>query len=424
MHIYFSGIGGAGLGPLAELAQDANYKVSGSDLMESVFSLSLERRGVDVVYDQTGANITTVHAINPIDWLVYSSALPEDHPELKFARENNIRVTKRDDFLAEFIKERKLKLIAIAGTHGKTTTTSLFVWAAQELGFNISYLVGTTLPFGPSAKFDKKSSYFIYECDEYDRNFLKFSPEISLFPNVDYDHSDIYPTVEDYKEAFRDFIAQSNQNIMFRQTFDYLQPLNTENMIIIDDKVSTEEIKLAGQLRRNNAKLVEVALKEIGDYSQSEIRAALESFPGTNRRFEELSQNIYSDYAHHPTEIAATIQMAREINPKVVVIYQPHQNMRQIEIKDDYKDVFNGAKQVYWLPTYQPSGDREHAKKVLLPEELIGCLSNPSLAEAVQLDDNLWDIILTHQTAGDLVILMSAGNADTWLREKVEESRL
>ena len=419
MHVYFSGIGGSGLGPLAEIAQDADYQVSGSDLRESLITHQLETRGIDVVFDQSAEAIAAEHMTNPIDWFVYTSALAKDHPELAFAKENGIRISKRDEFLSEFLKEQGLELIAIAGTHGKTTTTGMAIWAAEQLGLPISYAIGTTISFGPSGKFDPKAKYFVYECDEYDRNFLAYHPSIAILPSVDYDHADIFKTVDEYKDAFRQFIDQSEQTIMYKNTFDYLQPLNNKNIEIFDHQPDINEIAMAGQMRRNNAYLVAQALKTINDWGEPEINNALASFPGVGRRFEELTSGLISDYAHHPTEIEATLKMALEINPNVIVVYEPHQNQRQMELSDEYRDVFAGAKHVYWLPTFMPAGDREHTNQILSPQDLITKLADPSIAEPAEMNDDLWTAIETHIEGGDLVVGMSAGDLDAWLRERL-----
>ncbi|MDL2327666.1 Mur ligase domain-containing protein [Ruminococcaceae bacterium OttesenSCG-928-A11] len=417
-HIYFSGIGGAGLGPLAEIAQDAGYKVSGSDIRESLVSKELERRDIDVVYQQDKESIEAENITDPIDWLVYTSSLADNHPELEFARENGIKISKRDEFLSEFIKENNLDLIAIAGTHGKTTTTGMLIWACNELNLPVSYSIGTTILFGPSGKYDKNSKYFVYEADEYDRNFLKFYPKISVLPSVDYDHADIYKTKEDYKSAFRQFINQSELTIMFKDTHDYLQPLEDENLLVFDHETSINEINLAGQIRRDDAYLVKQVLLQISDVSEDIINEVLSKFPGTNRRFEELASNLYTDYAHHPAEIKATIDIAKELNDNVVIIYQPHQNERQLKMIDEYKDIFNGVKQLYWLPTFMPAGDREKSDKILQPEDFLKILKNIS-AKPAEMNDDLWDAIEVHLASGDIVIAMSAGTLDAWLREKL-----
>lgn len=157
MNIYFSGIGGVGIGPLAEIACDAGYDVTGSDLNESLITKELRDRGIVINNLQDGVFLKTQHSEKPIDWFVYTSALPDNHPELLQARELGIKTAKRDELLAYIISDKKLKLIAIAGTHGKTTTTGMMVWTLQQLNIPVSYSIGTTISFGPSGKFDPNS---------------------------------------------------------------------------------------------------------------------------------------------------------------------------------------------------------------------------------------------------------------------------
>ncbi|MCA9323534.1 UDP-N-acetylmuramate--L-alanine ligase, partial [Candidatus Saccharibacteria bacterium] len=198
MHVYFSGIGGAGIGPLALIAKKAGYEVSGSDKKDSGYIANLRSKGIDSIHiGQDAETIAKVHEQHPIDWFVYSSALPREnpnHPELKFVAEHNIRSTKRDEFLQYLLTSSGQKLIAIAGTHGKTTTTAMVIWLFHELGLTLSYSVGGKLSFGGIGEFDQDAKYFVYEADEYDRNFLSFRPHMSLVSGIDYDHPDIYPT--------------------------------------------------------------------------------------------------------------------------------------------------------------------------------------------------------------------------------------
>lgn len=423
MHIFFSGIAGAGISALAAIAQDVGENVSGSDLAESLASLELEKRGIDIVYEQTPESIAAEHLANPIDWLVYTAALPDDAPELVFAHKHGIRISKRDEFLAEFITDHNLRLVAVSGTHGKTTTTGMLIWAAQKLGLPISYAIGTTLSFGPSGQYDPAAEYFIYEADEYDRNLLHFSPTIALLPSVDYDHADIYPTVDDYKAVFRQFIDQSNQTLMFKQTFDYLQLTTDETIEVFEHTTTRDEINLAGQHMRDNAYLAAAALKAIDGYTDSELYKILSDFPGTSRRFEKLADNLYTDYAHHPAEIAATIQLARELADHMVVIYQPHQNLRQVELADEYRDAFDGTEKVYWVPTYLARDDLVNgAPAVLTPNDLIAKLSDPDIAEPAELNDELWQQIEQDRTNGALVLVMGAGPIDGWARGKMHDA--
>lgn len=187
MRIYFSGIGGVGLGPLAEIARDAGNSVLGSDTKQSLTTDELLKNKIAVSFDQTGDNLAREHNAQAIDWFIYTSALPQDNPELVKAIELGIRTGKRDELINYIITANDLKLIAIAGTHGKTTTTAMAVWTMQQLGIPVSYSIGSGVSFGPSGKFDPLGQYFIYECDEFDRNFLHFTPYLSLITSIDFD---------------------------------------------------------------------------------------------------------------------------------------------------------------------------------------------------------------------------------------------
>lgn len=422
MHIYFSAIGGVGIGPLAMLALDAGFTISGSDLHESAMTETLKSRGVKVAIGQDGTHIAATHTeLNPIDWFVYSSALPEDHPELSFARQNGIRTSKRDEFLNFFMKEKDLKLLAVAGTHGKTTTTAMITWLLRELNQQLSYSIGTSISFGPSAQYQPGAKYFIYECDEFDRNFLNFQPELSVIASVDYDHPDTYPTVTSYKQAFVDFINQSKHTLLWNQSAKYLQISSGESVTIFNEsETTTNEIKLPGEHMRKNAWLAAQAVFTImPEQDIAVLRGMMRDFPGTARRFEKLAENLYTDYAHHPVEIMATLSMARELNQSVVVVYQPHQNVRQHEIvrEDAYRHCFNGAKLVYWLPTYLSREDPN--LPILSPTELLGATSSETNAQYIDMNDVLWQKIQSHAKNGDLVLALSAGDLDLWLREKL-----
>lgn len=420
MHIYFSGIGGVGIGPLAEIALDAGYKVSGSDLVTTPLTEALLSKGANVLIGQDGSQIASAHAMRPIDWFVYTAALPADHPELHFASDNGIHSSKRDELLAQIIEDKNLKLIAVAGTHGKTTATGMLVWLFKQAGVSVSYSVGSTLPFGPSGQYNPTSQYFVYECDEFDRNFLHFKPHISLITSIDYDHPDVYPTIDDYKQAFRDFIGQSQITLMWRHDGDYIG-LGDDNNITYADESTEGLIRLPGHHNRLNGILAIEAVKIATGASEDALREYLTGFPGTGRRFEKLAENLISDYGHHPVEIAATLQMAKEIADSVVLVYQPHQNVRQHHIKDDYADSMLMADKIYWLPTYLTREDE--SLRVIPPEELIRGLSNKEIAEVAEPNDELWDKIQAARNSGKLVLVMGAGPVDGWVRQKLAETK-
>ena len=187
------------------------------------------------------------------------------------------------------------------------------------------------------------------------------------------------------------------------------------------EDVNLKKIKMPGEYNRRNAWLVRQLVKDIfPDAIDDEIFAALASFPGTERRFEKLAHNLYTDYGHTPTEIAATVQLALEINKKIVVVYQPHQNIRQHHIlkSGGYGDCFYGVKHVYWLPTYLSREDK--SLRVLPPKKLIESTTSAKKIEIAKLDDGLLKKINYHRDKGHLVVLITAGDADSWLRGSVQ----
>lgn len=418
MNIYFAGIGGVGIGPLAEIARDAGHFVAGSDATKSPVTYQLEEKGVDINYIQDGTFLATLHAERPFDWFIYTAAMPEDHPEMLTAAKLGIRMGKRDELIGDIITEHGLKLVAVAGTHGKTTTTGMLVWLFKQLHIPLSYSVGSTLSFGPSGKFDENAQYFLYECDEFDRNFLHFSPYLSLITSVDYDHPDTYPTHQDYDAAFQQFIDHSAHVIMWDKYAANRFHLTESSSILSDnDLIPTH---LIGQHSRENATLVAKAAEylSVGDFNS--VPEILDTFPGTSRRFEQLDSGLFTDYAHHPTEIAATLQLARELSNHVTVVYQPHQNIRQHQLVTSYTDCLQLAEKIYWLPTYLTREDP--SLPVLTPEQLTNNLTNKSLVEYRQMDDTLWDDIQAARQQGSVVIVMGAGTIDGWVRDQLQQS--
>ena len=406
MNVYFSGISGTGIGPLAELAQDAGFTVFGSDLKRGAISEELDARGIEVSYgEQDGIFLRKKFSESGVDWLVYTSALPQDHAELLAAKELGIRYTKRDEFLAELIQQKNLKMIAVAGTHGKTTTTAMIVWAMIKLDIPVSYLIGTTISWGNGGQYNPQSQFFVYEADEYDRNFLAYHPYLTAITCIDYDHPDVYPTVEEYRAAFDQFMSQS-ENVVINTTIN-------------------SSITLVGGLRRQDASIaLEVIQKIAPDINYQKVIDALNSFPGAGRRFEEIVPGVYTDYAHHPNEIASTVKMAVELKERnqyagLAVIYQPHQNTRQHEVKDGYKHAFVGADKIFWLPTYLT---RENPNlTILTPEELSEKTETKAQTEIAELNDDLAAKIQQLHKDNWLVVLMAAGPADNWLREQFKD---
>ncbi len=425
MHVFFSGIGGAGIGPLAMIAKQAGYEVSGSDKQLSDYIQYLKKHNLtDIAIGQEEQNIARVHAQKPINWYVYSSAVAIENPnapELVFCKQNGIKTTKRDDFINHILDDKDLKMLAVAGTHGKTTTTAMLIWLFKQLGQPVSYSVGAKLSFGEMGEYKEGSKYFIYEADEFDRNFLAFHPHTSLITGIDWDHPDIYPTRGEYESAFTKFVNQSRWTIFWKPDFEKLQLQPKKDYLVLDESDNTiKKLILPGEVNRKDAWQVIQAVHAITGAPIDQLIDHMNVFPGLSRRFEQIATGLYSDYAHTPEKIRGALQTAEEVaGKKVVVVYEGLHNLRQHFIKDDLAHLFDDVKKVYVVPSYLAREDPN--LPTLSPEDIVNMLSMPEKARSSGVDDELAHTIKTHLKDGDLVLCLTAGGGgslDEWLRKK------
>ncbi len=422
MHIFFSGIGGTAIGPLALIAKQAGYQVSGSDKQDSSYIDYLKKKGItDIHIGQSKESIADAHTKNPIDWYVYSSAVAmEKAPELEFIEEQGIKSSKRDELLNQIITDKNLKLVAIAGTHGKTTSTAMAIWAFKELGIPVSYSVGAKISFGEMGHFDPSSEYFVYEADEFDRNFLSFKPHMSIITGIDWDHPDIYPTREEYYQAFKKFLGQSENAFIWQEDANKLGIANSEKVGVID-KQDYPMFKLPGKVNRENAAIAAQAVMQATQRDDfDEFVKVLNKFPGISRRFEEIKTSVYTDYAHTPEKIRGALQLAKEVaGDNVVVVYEGLHNTRQHFIKDELPELFAGIKKLYVVPSYRAREDE--SLEDLTPEKLVEIIKKPKDREPMQLNENLKQKIEEHSKNGDTVLCLTAGGGnslDEWLRKE------
>lgn len=426
MHLFFSGIGGTAIGPLALIAKQAGYTVSGSDKQDSQYIQYLKKHGVtDIYIGQEYEQISKVHEKHPVDWFVYTSALPlenPDAPELRFCREQGIKISKRDELLNVILEQKKLDLVAIAGTHGKTTTTAMVVWLLKQLKHPVSYSVGAKIPFGDMGQYQDDSKYFVYECDEFDRNFLAFEPHLSIITGVTWDHHEIFPTREDYQQAFIEFISQSDSTLLWQEDADYLG-LQADSATLVQDSgnPAIRELKLAGHYNRLDAWLAIQAVHKLTKESLNTLRMHMDKFPGLQRRMEQIIPDLYSDYAHTPEKIrgamSVALEMAEQKGQNLIVVYEPLTNRRQHYMLDDYGDCFAGASKLYWIPSYLAREDPN--QRIIPPEELISHLPDQSFAEPWERDGKLRKTIQKHLDGGDMVVCMAGGGGDSldeWIR--------
>lgn len=427
MHIFFSGIGGAGIGPLALLAAQAGFEVSGSDKQDSAYIEHLRNQGIDRIHiGQNTREISEIHAAKPIDWFVYSAAVAIEQPnapELTFCRNHGIRLSMRDELINLILQQKNLKLLAVAGTHGKTTTTAMLIWLFKQFGIPVSYSVGAKLSFGEMGEYHPDSEYFIYEADEFARNFLSFSPSVSVITGIDWDHPDIYPTRDSYNGAFMEFLAATQRTIMWQEDAETLDMLPSASRLILrtNEPAIDQFVQLPGRVNRLNGwEAVQTMVFALG-VSVDQAITHINAFPGVSRRFEQIAPKLYSDYAHTPPKIRGAIQMATEANDgkPPVVVYEGLHNTRQHFIKEDLGTLFDDTKELYIVPSYLAREDP--SLELLTPEMLVSILGDKSRAKAhpAEIDDQLKKTIDKHLADGDLVICLTAGGGkslDEWLR--------
>lgn len=427
MRIYFVGIGGAGIGPLALMAKEAGYDVLGSDSKDSQYVHYLRSKRIDISLNQDGNFISEKNKERAIDWVVGVSAIVRDRPnqpELKYARENSIKISERDELLNQIISENNLELIAAAGTHGKTTTTAMIIWLFKCLGVPASYSVGAKLSFADMSKYDSNSKCFIYECDEFHKNFLKFSPEIAAITGIAWDHHEVFPTENDYNESFVKFLNQSKSAVIFNEDFKKLKLLeNKKYTVLSKGEKEIKEIDLIGKYFREDAWLAVHAVHKYLGEPINKLLGFINQYPGSNRRMEKIAENLYSDYAHTPEKILGCLDAAKEIlsgDQKLVVVYEPLTNRRQHYIMHQYRDLFDGVDELYWVPSYKAREDE--TQRFIEPREFTESLKSSQKAHPASLDGKLWSSIQKHQINGDLIVIISGGGGeslDEWVRKRL-----
>ena len=370
-HIHFVGIGGIGMSGIAELLINLGYRVSGSDVKPSEITKRLKALGARIATRHAGRNLKDA------DVVVVSSAIRSDNPEIVFAHEHNIPVIPRAEMLAELMR---LKYgIAVAGAHGKTTTTSLIATVLEHGGFDPTVVIGGRLNKTNTNAALGSGEFLVAEADESDGSFLKLPPTIAVVTNIDREHMDFYAGIEDIKEAFLLFLDkvpfyglcivclddENLQSLIPRikkrmvtygcasqadlQARDIrLKGLSIQFSVLLHDKnLGAVSLPLPGIHNVYNALAAIAAGIEL-DIPFAVIKKALRGFRGIQRRFQarEIQAGLYwiDDYAHHPTEIKMTLKAARELAPaRTVVIFQPHRYSRTQALYNEFLTAFYDA---------------------------------------------------------------------------------
>jgi len=447
-HVHLIGIGGSGLSAIARLLKESGYTVTGSDRMLSTFAADLQASGVTIYIGHHPRNIQGA------DWIVRSSAIPDTNIEVLAAKQANIPVYKRADFLGKLMEDKTG--IAVAGTHGKTTTTAMIAFLLSELGRDPSFIAGGVLiNYNVNARAGKGKP-FVIEADEYDRMFLGLKPRIEVVTNLEHDHPDIYPTYDDMVSAFESFVAllpvdgtligcvedsgaaallnkarREGRNVIAynlqaEMTINALQWMqarsvkpNEQGGFDFDATTNIGEIASAhvslqvpGEHNVRNALAALAVIVELG-LPFKEAASQLSFFKGTSRRFEVKGEKrgvtVIDDYAHHPTEIKATLAAARARYPRrrIWAVWQPHTYSRTQTLFYEFTRAFQDADEVIVTEIYparEPKQDFSSA-------EVVSGMPHRSARFIASLEDTT-EYLLKHLRNKDILLVLSAGDAD------------
>ena len=457
-HVHFIGIGGSGLSAIARLLLESGYQVSGSDRALTPFADEVRHAGATVYIGHHPRNIAGA------DEVVMSSAVSADNPEVQAAKHAKIPVYKRADYLGQLMADKKG--IAIAGTHGKTTTTAMTAWVLHELGRDPSFIVGGVLNnLGVNAHAGKGST-FVIEADEYDNMFLGLKPQIAVVTSLEHDHPDMFPTLEAMYASFEKFVdllpedgtlivsaedtgamtliphvrqkginhiayyIQSERTIsspywvMAREVkvnkrggFDFVVSSNLGSLGLGSVEVS---LQVPGKHNVRNA-LAVFAIADVLGLPRDGVATTLGKFTGTGRRFQLRGEangiSIFDDYAHHPTEIKATLEGARARYPdrRIWAVWQPHTYSRTQTLFLEFSRAFKDADEVIVTEVYAA----REPKQDFTSAEVVSAMPHMS-ARYIETLPEVSSYLLRNLKPGDVVIVMSAGDADQVSTELVK----
>src|SRR5687767_4417388 len=449
-HVHFIGIGGSGLSAIARLLLESGYTVSGSDRALTPFADEVRKAGAKVYVGHHPRNLAGA------DSVVKSSAITNDNPEVRAAQRAGIPVYKRSDFIGQLMSDKTG--IAIAGTHGKTTTTAMAAWVLHELGREPSFIVGSVMNnLGVNARAGK-GKLFVIEADEYDNMFLGLQPQIAVVTSVEHDHPDFFPTPESMYSAFEKFvdllpadgtliacaedvgaaalithvrkqginvISYSVQGEMtinspnwvqasrlkpnYRGGFDFVALSNLGDKS--GDSVAVS-LQVPGEHNVRNA-LAVLAIVDLLGLSHEKAVKALSEFTGTARRFQLRGEvdgiSIIDDYAHHPTEIKATLAGARARYPerRIWAVWQPHTYSRTQTLFLEFARAFKDANEVIVTEVYAA----REPKQDFTSAEIVSTMPHLS-ARYIKTLPQVTNYLLENLQPGDVVLVLSAGDAD------------
>ncbi len=401
--LHFIGIGGAGMSGLAVVCAELGATVTGSDRSDSSYMERLRAAGLDPLVGHDAANLPEGAEV------VVSTAIGTDNPELALARERGIEPIHRGALLAELCAEKRL--IAVAGTHGKTTTTAMLVWALRGLGADPAFFVGGEVPGLGAERVAANAGWgsgewVVAEADESDGSFLQLKPEIAVVTNIEMDHHSRWGSVAELRAAFDEFTAGARAVV---------RPEDSELEI---------ELAVPGHHNLLNARAAVLAAAAAG-FEPAAVAAGLADFPGVKRRLELKGScggaRIYDDYAHHPTEVRAALSALREQRPgRLIAVFQPHLYSRTKAFGEEFGAALALADEVVVLDVYpareQPVGELAGVSGLQVAQaaaERMGGRRVRWLPDAAGADHALVDLLDHNQAVGikeQVLVTIGAGD--------------
>jgi UDP-N-acetylmuramate--alanine ligase len=432
--VYFLGIGGIGMSALARYFNEKGVKVSGYDKTETALAKKLVAEGIDIHFTDD-VNLVDKNA----EIVVYTPAVPANHTELNFYKDNNYTLLKRSDVLG-LLTEKSFN-VCVAGTHGKTTTSAMVAHILKDSGYGCNAFLG-----GIAANYDtnylsSEKSISVAEADEYDRSFLKLNPDVAIITSMDADHLDIYGTEENMQDAFVEFTTKIKENgclivkyglkrmndfkvkdICTYSFSDKNANIHIDNLVINNgayqfDVVNNfwrvnDVILNMGGLHNIENVIAAIGVAKYLKIDEDKIKAAVYSFAGVKRRFEYVVKTekfiFIDDYAHHPEELRALIEGAKNLFPskKCTVIFQPHLFSRTKDLADGFAEVLSMADETILLPIYPA---RELPMEGVTSELILNKMTNDH--KSIKQKDEILSWLENNKQ--ELLITAGAGDIDT-----------
>jgi UDP-N-acetylmuramate--alanine ligase len=441
-HIHFVGIGGIGMSGIAEVLANLGFRVSGSDQKKSEVTARLEELGCEITEGHAAENVGDAHVV------VRSTAVRDDNPEIAVAQQRSIPVIPRAEMLAELMR-MKPYTVACAGSHGKTTTTSMVATVLGIAGLDPTFVVGGIVRSYRSNARLGKSELMVVEADESDRSFLMLTPMIAVVTNIDREHMDYYHDMEDVRKCFADFVNKvpfygaavlclddphvqavipnvarrrityglSAQADISAHDITYDQSFGSSFTVLSGvNALGRVSLRVPGKHNVYNS-LAAIAVALELDVPFDTIAHALGEFTGADRRFqfkgEEKGVTVVDDYGHHPTEIKATLSAARIAAPnrRIVVLFQPHRYTRTNDLMDEFASAFNNADVLFVSDIYAASEAPIEGVTAEILTRRIKSYGHKN-AEFVGALENAPAIMADVVREGDLVITLGAGSVN------------